>query len=58
MEKVSDKELHKKLSVLREKLRLFRFENAFGKAKNLKAGKNMRREIAQILTELNTRAVQ
>jgi ribosomal protein L29 len=37
----------------REALRVFRFEMSGGKIKNVKTGRNLRTEIAQILTEIN-----
>jgi ribosomal protein L29 len=37
----------------RESLRKFRFDIAGSKVKNVKEGKNLRKEIARILTEIN-----
>ncbi len=48
-------ELHKTLSEKREALRGFKFGNFGGKTKNVKEGQGLRKEIAQILTELNAR---
>ena len=50
------KELEKLLSEKRKLLRLFRFGIAGSKAKNVKEGRNLKKEIAQILTEINARA--
>ena len=50
------KELEKLLSEKRKFLRLFRFGIAGSKAKNVKEGRNLKKEIAQILTEINARA--
>ncbi len=46
-------ELKKKLGVLEEDLRTLRFKAQGAKSKNVKEGKALRREIAQVLTELN-----
>ena len=49
----SDIELRKLLVEKREALRAFRFGVAGTKARNVKKGKNLRKEIARILTERN-----
>ncbi len=41
----------------REALRVFRFSMSGGKVKNLKEGQNLKKEIAQILTILNSKKV-
>ena len=46
-------ELEKMLTEKREALRVFRFEAVGGKVKNVKTGKNLRADIARILTETN-----
>jgi len=46
------KDLMKSLAEKRAALQDFRYELAGGKAKNVKKGKNIRKEIAQIMTEL------
>ncbi|MBP6858706.1 MAG: 50S ribosomal protein L29 [Candidatus Pacebacteria bacterium] len=46
-------DLMKLVSAKREELRLFRFGGAGAKAKNVKEGRDIRREIARILTALN-----
>ena len=53
--KLKDKELQKKLMEQREKLRTFRFKITGGKAKNVKEGRNTRREIERITTEMGAR---
>lgn len=53
--KLIDKDLKKKLEENRDKLRAFRFGNVLGKTKDVKEGKNTRREIARIRTEMNRR---
>ena len=51
----SEKELQKMLNESREDLRKFRFGMAGSNTKNVKAGKEMRKQIARILTEINSR---
>ena len=41
----------------REALRVFRFEGAGSRTRNVREGRNLRREIAQILTELRKREI-
>ncbi|MFH1402422.1 MAG: 50S ribosomal protein L29 [Patescibacteria group bacterium] len=50
-----DKDLHKVLSEKRTGLREFRFGLSGSKTRNVKKGRNTRKEIARILTELNVR---
>lgn len=49
----SKEELGKLLKEKREALRIFRFSIAGGKAKNVKEGNNLKKEIARILTKIN-----
>ena len=51
----SEKELEKALSEERESLRKFRFNISGASAKNGKEGKDHRKNIARILTEINSR---
>lgn len=51
-----DTDLAKLLKEKRKALRLFRFSLAGGKAKNTKEGKQTKKEIARILTEMNKRS--
>ena len=51
--KKSETELLKDLGEKREALRVFRFGVAGSKAKNIKEGKNLKKEIAQTLTAIN-----
>ena len=51
----NDKELEKMLNEKRKAHRLFRFSFSGSKTKNTKKGRNVRKEIACILTELNVR---
>ncbi len=53
--KKSTGDLEHQLGELRSALRQFRFDMTGSKARNTKAGKNIRKEIAVILTELNVR---
>ncbi|MES2314703.1 MAG: 50S ribosomal protein L29 [Patescibacteria group bacterium] len=46
-------DLAKMVSDKREALRLFRFGTAGAKAKNVKEGKSIRKDIARILTAMN-----
>ncbi|OGZ07129.1 MAG: 50S ribosomal protein L29 [Candidatus Lloydbacteria bacterium RIFCSPLOWO2_01_FULL_50_20] len=53
--KQSDKELEKLLADKRAAIRQFRFDISGSKAKNLKEGANIRKDVARILTELSLR---
>ena len=53
--KKSVKDLEKLLKDKREELREFRFSSAGSRTRNVREGRNTRKEIAQILTELNSR---
>lgn len=58
MTSVKDKkniELQKELNEKRESLRSFRFGVAGSKIKNIKEARNLKKEIARILTELSKR---
>lgn len=52
-----DKDLIKLLGEKREALSNFRFGISGSKTKNLKEGKNIKKEIAGILTEISSRTV-
>jgi len=47
-------DLHKMLADKRESLRTFRFGAAGSKTKNVKEGKGIRKDIARIMTALNS----
>ena len=47
--------LKKTLADKRESLRVFRFEGAGSRTRNVRGGRTLRREIAQIMTELRKR---
>jgi ribosomal protein L29 len=49
-------ELTKLISEKREVLRHFRFGSAGSKTKNVKAGHNVKKEIARIMTEISIRS--
>lgn len=50
-----EKDLLKLLHEKKKSLRLFRFSLSGGKTKNTKEGRGTKKEIAQILTEMNSR---
>jgi ribosomal protein L29 len=51
----SDKDLQKELGEKQEGVRTFRFGIAGSKVRNVKEGRDIKRQIAQILTEVNSR---
>jgi len=51
----SDKDIQKLLDEKREALRVFRFGSAGSKTRNVKEGRLVRRDIARLLTEKNSR---
>ncbi len=51
----SSKDLIKTLNEKREELRKFRFGISGSKTRNVKEGRNTRKEVAKVLTELNSR---
>ncbi len=55
LKKKSNTELEKMLADSREQLRKFRFSMSGAKTRNVKEGRDLKREIAQVLTELNAR---
>ena len=50
-------ELQKTLADKREGLRVFRFGGAGSRSRNVREGRTLRREIAQIMTELLAREI-
>lgn len=54
----NDTELTKLLNEKRETLRNFRFGISGSKVRNVKEGRNLKREIARLLTELTRRKTQ
>jgi ribosomal protein L29 len=55
LKKISDKDLNKELTNKRQAVSAFRFGTAGSKGKNVKEGKNLKKDIARILTEINSR---
>jgi len=51
----TDKELAKELREKREGLRAFRFGISGSKVKNMREGRNLKKDIARILTEMSLR---
>jgi len=52
-----ESDLHKELAEKRKSLREFRFGVSGSKVKNIKEARNLRKEIARILTDLGGRKV-
>lgn len=50
--------LQAELAEKREALRVFRFGGAGSRSRNVREGRNLRKEIARILTELNARVAK
>ncbi len=50
-------DLQKEIAAKREALRAFRFGEAGTRTRNVKEGKTLRKEIARLLTEMNSRKV-
>jgi len=55
IQKKSDKDMRKTLAELRESLRVFRFGIAGSKIRNMREGRNLKRDIARHMTELTRR---
>jgi ribosomal protein L29 len=53
----SVEEIQKHVADKREALRVFRFGGAGSRTRNVREGRNLRKEIARLLTELNSRKV-
>ena len=53
----STEELLRTVAEKREALRAFRFGGAGSRVRNVREGRNVRREIAQILTEVRSRKI-
>jgi ribosomal protein L29 len=50
-------DLQKEVAAKREALRAFRFAESGTRTRNVKEGHNLRKEIARLLTEINSRKV-
>ena len=57
LKKQSVEEIEKQIRDKREALRVFRFEGAGSRMRNVREGRMLRRDIARLLTELNSRKV-
>ena len=57
LRKQSTDDLRKTLAEKREALRAFRFGGAGSRTRNVREGRNLRKEIARILTELRSREI-
>ncbi|MBU1557966.1 50S ribosomal protein L29 [Patescibacteria group bacterium] len=57
LEKKTEKDLEKMLAEKRGALRDFRFGSSGSKTKNVKEGKNTKKDIAKILTELKNKEI-
>ena len=53
----SIEDMHKMIADKRESLRVFRFEGAGSRTRNVREGRNLRKEIARLLTEINSRSI-
>ena len=49
--------MQKLIADKREALRVFRFGGAGSRSRNVREGRNLRKDIARLLTELNSRKV-
>jgi ribosomal protein L29 len=49
--------LQQELAQMREALRVFRFGGAGSRSRNVREGRNLRKDIARILTELSARSL-
>jgi ribosomal protein L29 len=52
---ITTEELMKQIAQMRETLRAFRHASAGTRTRNVREGRNVRKEIARMLTELNAR---
>ncbi len=57
IKKYAIEDLHKEIAEKRESLRSFRFGEAGSRTRNVREGRNLRKDIARMLTELNARKV-
>ena len=53
----STDDLQKEIAAKREGLRAFRFGGAGSRTRNVREGRGLRKEIARLLTEMNSRKV-
>ena len=57
LKKATPENLKKSLADMREQLRTFRFEGEGSRRRNVREGRNLRRDVARILTELRIREI-
>lgn len=55
LKKYAIEDLHREIREKREALRNFRFGSAGSRSRNTREGRNLRKEIARLLTEVNVR---
>ncbi len=55
LKKYTVQDLHKEIAEKRELVRSFRFGEAGSRKRNVREGRNLRRDIARLLTEMNSR---
>lgn len=55
--KHSVEDLHKDIAAKREALRTFRFGSAGSRSRNVREGRNLKRDIARMMTELTSRKI-
>ncbi len=56
LQKKTQDDLIKDLSARRESLKTFRFAVEGSKTRNVREGRNLRKEISRVLTEMNSRS--
>ncbi len=57
LKKYSVEDLHKEIAEKRESLRAFRFGSAGSRSRNTREGRNLRKSVARMLTEVNARKI-
>lgn len=57
LKKHSVGDLQKEIAEKREALRVFRFGGAGSRTRNVREGRTVRKDIARLLTELNSRTI-
>lgn len=57
IKKQSVEDILKEVAQLRESLRNFRFNEAGSRTRNVREGRNIRKQIAQLLTEVRAREI-
>ena len=58
LKKMTKENIEKEIAQKREALRSFRFGESGGRSRNVREGRNLRRDIARLLTELNARVAE